>query len=105
MPRPTLQREFEPLTADDLDLLGSWEMVGRKLAYLEARSVVRVGRLQRWLNGDPYYEGDKLTVDGRLGTITIRRLQVLVATGGVSLDGETSWYVQSYVSSHPDPQT
>lgn len=102
MPRPALQKEFEPLTADDMDLLETWERSG-KLYYLEARSVVRVGRLQRWLNGDPYYEGDKLTVDGRLGTLTVRRLQVLVATGGVSLDGETSWYVQSYVSSHPDP--
>lgn len=97
MPRPVLQSEFEPLTADDLDLLESQERSGHKLSYLESRCVVRVGRLQRWLNVDPYHDGDKLVVDGRLGPLTIRRFTTKVGVGGVLLDGETSWYVQAYV--------
>ncbi len=101
MPRHALQREFEPITSDDLDLLESWERAGRKLSYLGARRVVRVGRLQRWLNGEDRL-GEKLKVDGLIGTDTVRRLQILVATGAVFLDGETSWYVQAYVTSHTE---
>ena len=103
MPRPTLQLEFEPLTADDLELLASRQRAtGRGVAYLEARSIVRIGRLQRWLNGD-YYEGDKLIVDGGLGPSTFWRLQVAVGIGAIYLDGETRWYVELYTANQAVP--
>jgi hypothetical protein len=98
--RPTLQLEYEPLTADDLDLLGSWERTGRRLTYLEARSLVRVGRLQRHLNG--LLSIAKLDVDGRLGPLTIRRMVLAEGDlGPIRLDGETRWYVDRYVHYHP----
>ena len=104
MPRPTLQLEFEPLTADDLELLASRQRAaGQGFTYLQARSIVRIGRLQRCLNGDPYYEGDKLIVDGGFGPSTFWRLQVAVGIGAIYLDGETRWYVELYTANQAVP--
>jgi hypothetical protein len=61
-------KDYQPLTADDRDLLARW---GCDEDDVKARSIVLLGRVQRWFNRTD----KRLMVDGKMGPRTTVKIR------------------------------